>query len=253
MDRSALVSSLSAMVPEGLAVDLVDSFLQIRQHLATRTTGHAAPGKFVESVVQALQCISSGRYESAPKVDDYLRSVESTASNLDEGLRICVSRIARAMYTLRNKRNIAHKGLVDVNVYDLQFLHGAAQWILAELLRTAAGVSMQDAGRLIEQVQSPIHAIVEDFDSRRLVLRDLNVRKEILVLLHSYYPDAVPVATIVSSLNRRSAKTVRNVLPELWRGKSIEGDTELGYKLTQRGFDESQAIVARCLEQGDAA
>ena len=48
------------------------------------------------------------------------------------------------MYTLRNKRNIAHKNDVDTNTHDLAFAHQGAAWITAELLRHATGVSMQE-------------------------------------------------------------------------------------------------------------
>src|SRR5262245_33439476 len=57
----------------------------------------------------------------------------------------------RALYTLRNKRTIAHIGVVDPNSYDLCFLLHGSQWVIAELLRVAAKISMAEAGRLIEQ------------------------------------------------------------------------------------------------------
>ena len=142
MVRDILVQALSSGIDEVLARDLVDNFLAMRQDVATNTLGRAAPGKFVETVVQVLQNLETGRYQAKPRVDDYLRKIESTTSSVDDGLRICASRIARAMYTLRNKRNIAHKGDVDPNKYDLGFLYSAAQWIMAELIRNVSGLPM---------------------------------------------------------------------------------------------------------------
>ena len=57
-----------------LAEDLVESYLTIRHDAATKTYGRAAPGKFVETVVQVLQYMATGSYDASPKVDDYLKS-----------------------------------------------------------------------------------------------------------------------------------------------------------------------------------
>ena len=140
------------------------------------------------------------------------------------------------MYSLRNKRNIAHKNDVDTNAHDLVFTHQGAAWITSELLRHATGVSMQEAGRLIELVQAPIGTLVEEIDGTRLVHADVPVGSEILILLHSYYPDAVSVETVISSLSRRNVGTVRKRLRDLHSQKLAHGDTKSGYSLTHVGY-----------------
>src|SRR5438046_900285 len=110
MDRKALVKALTETCPKNLSEELVDNFIQLRQDVATKTLGRSAPGKFAETFVQILQHLEKGKYETKPDVDDFLKNFESRSSTLDDGLRLCGGRIARAIYTLRNKRNIAHKG-----------------------------------------------------------------------------------------------------------------------------------------------
>lgn len=65
------------------------------------------------------------------------------------------------MYTLRNKRNIAHKNEVDPNTVDLAFAHQATAWILAELIRTASNIAMEEAGALISLVQAPVGSLYQ--------------------------------------------------------------------------------------------
>jgi hypothetical protein len=121
-------------------------------------------------------------WSAKPNVDDYLNNkVEQTT--LPDGLRICGARIGRSIYTLRNKRNIAHKGVVDPNTFDLAYIHQGAAWIMAELIRSATGISLQEAGALIELVHAPVGTLVEDIDSTRLVHADVSVRVELLILL----------------------------------------------------------------------
>ena len=234
MDETRLAAALAGLVGPVLAADLSADFVKIRRDCATRTLERTAPGKSVETFVQCLQYIHAGTYEAKPSVDVYLdNTVENTP--LPDGLRICAARVARSMYTLRNKRTIAHKNDVDANTHDLVFTHQGAAWISAELLRHATGVSMQEPGALIELVQAPVGTLVEEIDGTRLVHADVPVRTEILILLHSYYPDTVPVESVIKGLSRRNSGTVRQRLRDLYVQKLAHGDTKSGYRLTHAG------------------
>lgn len=246
MDEARLASALTGLLGQTLAADLVRDLVKIRHDCATRTLERASPGKFVETFVQCLQYIETGTYDEKPSVDDYLgRKVENTS--LPEGLRICGSRVARSIYTFRNKRNIAHKNDIDTNTHDLAFAHQGAAWIAAELLRHATGVSMQEAGALVELVQAPVGTLIEEIGGARLVHANVSVRSEILILLHSHYPDVVQVGSILQSLSRRSASSVRNRLRELHLEKLAHGAPKSGYRLTQAGYAVTAAEIRSLL------
>lgn len=171
----------------------------------------ASPGKFVETVVQCLQQVAEGKHDPKPKVDAYLQQVEGDA-RLPEGLRLCAARIARAIYTLRNKRNVAHKAdVVDPNLMDLAFAYNASSWIMSELVRSVGALDMDEAGKLIALVQAPMGPVVEDIDGTRIVLADIPIKAELLVLLHGRYPDRTMKAELERSLIRRNAGSVNNV------------------------------------------
>jgi hypothetical protein len=156
---------------------LAANFLKIRSDYATKTLERAAPGKFVEIFVQCLQQIVTGSYDEKPDVDVYLSKRVESETLLPEGLPICAARVARSIYTLRNKRNIAHKNAVDPNTVDLAFIHQAAAWVMAELVRNASGVTMQEAGAFIELVQAPVGTLVEEIEGIRLVHADVGARR----------------------------------------------------------------------------
>lgn len=243
MDQKRLIAALSTMLPPSLTVELVEDFMIVRQDFSTKTLGRSSPGKFVETVVQCFQHMARGSHDAKPDVEDYLFRRVENESKLPDDLRICAARIARAIYTLRNRRNIAHKGMVDPNSYDLAFLHHAASWILAELLRQASGVTMEEAGSLIAQIHVPIDEIVEDIDGVRLVHADVSIEGEIALLLRSHYPDYVPLAAIKTSLVSRNVGTLGNKLRELVGEKVIFGNPKDGYRLTQAGFRQAVAIT----------
>lgn len=236
MDEKRLAGALAGLLTAKLAGELASDFVKIRGDLASGTLERATPGKFVETFVQCHQQMATGTHEASPSIETYLTKHAENQMALDEGLRVIAPRVARTMYTLRSKRNIAHKNPVDPNTFDLALLHQGAAWIMAELLRNATSVPMQEAGALIELVQTPVGTLVEEIDGTHLVLADVSVRAEILLLLHHRHPDHVPAADLLKSMRYRSAAGVRKRLSELRQAKLIHGENASGYRLTQAGY-----------------
>ena len=245
MDEARLAQALTGLLGGKLANEVAPDFVKIRRDFATKTLERASPGKFVETFVQCLQQISTGKHDTRPNVDSYLNTRAENEAALPDSLRFCGGRIARAMYTLRNKRNIAHKGEVDPNTIDLAFVHQSAAWIMAEMIRCASGITMEEAGALIELVQAPVGTLVEEIDGIRLVHADVSARVEILILLHSHYPDRVAASDIRQTLNGRTSASVRSRLSKLRNDKLIFGDAKTGYKLTTPGYVAAVAEIER--------
>jgi hypothetical protein len=248
MDRARLVAALGAKLDSDLAAALVDNYLKLRQDAATRTLERAVAGKFVETFVQCLQWLSGGAFEKKPDVDVYLSKKVEGEMTLPEGLRICGARAARAIYAMRNKRNIAHIAEVDPNTIDLAYTAHASAWIMSEMVRVATGVPMAEAGHVIEVLQLPLDDLIEDIGDVRLIHGKFNIEEELLVLLRSYYPDDVPVANILRSLERWSEGSVRNKLRDLVENKLAFGNTKSGFRLTKVGYQKALAIITRSVE-----
>ena len=122
MDEAQLVEGLKPLLSDDLAQHLASNFINIRRDLATRTLERSSPGKFVETFVQCLQHIATGKYDVKPDVDGFLSQKVENLTQLPEGLRICGARMGRSVYALRNKRSIAHKNEIDPNTIDLAFV-----------------------------------------------------------------------------------------------------------------------------------
>ena len=243
LPRDRLVTLLATKLPKTIAASLVDEFMQLRVDVATGTLGRSSAGKFVETAVRAFQHLDTGTAERKPDIDGYLRKLDSSGSKLDDGLKVCASRVARSVYTLRNKRSIAHSGEVDPNSYDLGYLLHAVQWVLAELVRVIAASSMKEAGSLVAAINAPVGGLVDDLGGRRVVLANLRAPDEVLVLLHHEHPETVSVEEIKAAMKRRADSTVRNSIRKLWQDKLIEGDGSTGYQLTSKGYGEASRVI----------
>ena len=95
---------------------------------------------------------------------------------------------------------------------------------------------------MIEYIQTPISSVVEDLGSRRLVYGDFNADDELLVLLHSYYPEDVPRRVIRESLDRRADSTISKSLQRLWEKKLLH-KREGAYRLTQEGHRRATGLL----------
>lgn len=244
MDEKRLSSAIKSLVGQTLAHEIAADFLKLRCDVATGTLERASAGKFVESFVQCLQTMSSGKRFGAPSVDDYLRNRVENDTTLPDGLRLCGSRVARSIYTMRNKRNIAHKGEIDPNRIDLEFTYHGAAWIMAELVRCATGITMEEAGALIELVRAPAGTLVEEIDGVRMVHARVSLRLEMLLLLHSQHPTPATLAQLVGWTGK-SAAGIRSRLSELRKQRLIVGDGKKGFKLTSPGYITASAEIQR--------
>jgi hypothetical protein len=242
MLTNQIISELSKSFDPKLAKDLVDEFLELRKDLQTSTLSRASAGKFVETVVQILEFLETGVYSVSPNVDAYLKGLESRTSTLNDDLRISLSRIARATYTLRNKRNILHKGLIDPNIYDLRFIFSSGQWILTEFIRQYVTSDIHKAGEIVEFIQLPVGSIIEHIDGRKIIHADLSVKEEILVTLYSYYPEKLTIVELCQSLDRRVKNSVYKGVKSLWDEKLVHEKSK-GFMLSQPGFAKAQEIL----------
>lgn len=238
MTAETLQAALALRLPSRLAAELAEDYLHMRQDVLTQTLGRGAPGRFVESTVQALQFLEKGKYAEKPNVEEFLRTLETRETPLDDSLKLCLSRLARAMYAIRSKRDIVHKNGGVAAHDDLALLEAVAKWVIIELLRQPP--TRDDANdvtiRASQFVRAPVGAFVEDVGGRRLINGAANADDEVLLFIHSFHPQPVTAARVAKELNRRGKSTVYGSLKKLWDARLLDGDSSSGYILTSSGL-----------------
>ncbi len=241
-------------VPDELAYDLVKYFLQITNELREGDLEKSSAGKFVETVVQILQALD-------PKKVSYDRSVKNvdvelnktytsrTVKNIPSESLIPITRVARAIYCLRNKRSIVHKNEIDPNIYDLEFIYHASQWIMTEFVRLATDLPLEEAKLIIEDIQQPVYPFIQNIMGRPLVLDgSLTVEEEILLVLYIERSRSPTSRRYIGkALDRRSPSAVTKALQKLWKKRMVEGNGKEGYILTKLGLDEARKVIKKIM------
>lgn len=102
---------------------------------------------------------------------------------------------------------------------------------------------MDEAGRLVEQIQTPVGGLVEVLHGKHLVHAKVPIPEEILLLLLSHHPAPLAKSEIEGSLDRRAAGSVSNALGRLWKTKLIQ---RVGgrYVLTEPGLRKALEVAA---------
>ena len=250
MDKIELAQAIQRLVGSELADQLVSNFVKLRQDVHTGLLERTSAGKFVESFVDCLVQISGECVPKPIRIDHYLSNVVVHKEAMPEGLRICGSRIARAIYTLRNKRSIAHENDIDPNKVDPELTYHAAAWIVAELIRAASDkTTMEEAQRLIDIVMAPVYPLVEEFDGELMVLADVTAGVQVLILLHRQHPEPASLQQLYA-WTKRLPNTIRPVLHRMGKDRLVIGNSEKGYRLTSRGHRVAIDKIVEIQEAG---
>ena len=250
MDKIKLAQAIERLVGRELAEQLMSDFAKLRQDVHAGTLEQTSAGKFVESFVDCLVQISGEHVSNSTGVDRYLNDVVVHKEAVPEGLRVCGSRVARAIYTLRNRRNIVHKNDIDPNKVDLEFTYHAAAWIVAELIRAASDkTTMEEAQRLIDIVMAPVYPLVDEFDDELTVQANVTARVQVLILLHRKYPEPAYLQQLYT-WTKCLPSTVRSTLHKMGNDSLVIGNSRKGYRLTSRGYTVAVGKIVEIQETG---
>ncbi len=238
MKKSEIIKELGNEIDPKLAKDLINEFIEVKKDFQTSTLSRTSIGKLIETVVQILEFLESGSYSAKPSVDHYLKNLESKSTTLDDDYRLVIPRIARSCYTLRNKRNIAHKGEINPNLFDLKFLFNSCQWLVTEFVRKLLHKDTTVAEKIVAEIQVPVDLIVEKIDAQTIIYGDYKLEEELVILLSTFYPEKVNNKSITTALDQRSKSGISNAIKKLIEKKEVHKNDK-GIILTQKGLKRS--------------
>jgi hypothetical protein len=174
--------------------------------------------------------------------DIYKRLISTKkASPEDEILLLAVPQVAKSIYTIRNKKRVAHLKLIDPDYIDASYCSVAADWILSQLLTVAVGqVDEKAVTKLIRSLVEREVPLIEEFEDGTVkVLTSLSLADAILLVLYKRYPERITSHELVNTL-RLEEKEKENISKVLYaldkRRGLIHRNKEGGATLTKKGI-----------------
>ncbi|OZC46120.1 hypothetical protein CH286_16635 [Rhodococcus sp. WWJCD1] len=180
----------STGIPNQLIDALFDAYTEAKRrfYLGDHRPNEVEGGRFVEAAIRILELKVFGAStpigKQLPAVDGLIRKLESTGGH-DPALTIHIPRQLLPLYTIRNKRDVAHLGPdISPNLQDATAVVNGMDWIMAEFVRLYHQVSNTDAQRIINDLVTREVPAIQVFGSYPKLLKQITLPEHLLVLLY---------------------------------------------------------------------
>ncbi|MEM2609739.1 MAG: hypothetical protein QXM13_04480 [Candidatus Bathyarchaeia archaeon] len=196
-------------------------------------------GKFCEAILALIESKVSGRSNlDKIRMEQACKRLESypKSNAKDEILLTALPRVARSVYTLRNKENVAHVKTVDPKFIDAVYCVTACDWMLSRIALLLLNADEKEVYDLINSILKKKIPLIEEFEDGTIVIlkKDLSRSDEILLTLYHYYPQRLSNSELENIL-KLPPKSVYTYLQRLENERLIHR-TENGNKLTLLGI-----------------
>jgi hypothetical protein len=157
-----------------------------------------------------------------------------------DSVRLHIPRTLRVIYDIRNNRDAAHLGDgIDPNLQDSTMVAAALDWVLAEFVRIAGGITPDEAYKLVKEITIRRVPAVEDINGVLKTLRpSLGPGDRILLLLYHCADNGATNTELTSWLKPSQRPNVTRTLNDLEHEKDLIVLSNGRYKITRRGIQE---------------
>jgi hypothetical protein len=181
----------NAGIPDDLIDALVDAYAEAKRrfYLGDHRPNEVEGGRFAEAAFRILELKVLGANtpigKQIPTVDKLVKTLESTGGN-DPALTIHIPRQLHSIYTIRNKRDVAHLGPdISPNLQDSTIVVSVMDWVMAEFVRLYHQVNNTEAQQIIDGLVSREVPVIQMFGDYPKLLKDkVTLPQHLLILLY---------------------------------------------------------------------
>lgn len=203
-----------------------------------KVISHSA--KFSEAILALIENKLSGQVVNLDKIyfgklcEKIKKYPKSNAE--EEILTLAIPEVAESVYTLRNKKDVAHIKTINPNSIDSVYCTTACDWMLSELVLVFLKVAEKEAYELINSILKKKVPTIEEFEDGTIVIlqKGLSWADEILIALYHFYPQRIQNSDLKKML-KLPQMNIYTYLLRLEKQRLIH-KTDKGSTLTQLGI-----------------
>lgn len=218
-------ATLSASLPRELVEALLSAYMEIERNYVHRKwkASELDAGHFVEAARRIIEHRILGAYtpigKALPKFSDKVMLQYEQALG-DEGYRVLIPRVLRAVYGVRNKRGVGHLGPISPNEMDATLILYSVKWVLSEILRLESGLTPAETQRSIERVmERHMPLLWKEGKIVRVATKAVSARHQVLLLLYDASPQTEDDLRV--RCEYRNPANFNKILKRLHRDKLI--------------------------------
>lgn len=192
MNEQQIRKELSKRIDNQLVEELFKEFKNLKKAFWNKDKVNVGlyGGRFSEICIACIVNLYTQKAIDLNKInfDSYINSIinlpKQTAE--DDILTLNLPLVLKSLYTLRNKKRIAHIKTFDPNYFDINYIHDAATWVLSQII---ISLVILDEKEIYEAINSLIEkklSIVQEFEDKSIMIFEKNVSfsDEILIALY---------------------------------------------------------------------
>ncbi|HEY2393444.1 MAG TPA: hypothetical protein VGK22_19890 [Candidatus Angelobacter sp.] len=175
------------------------------------------------------------------KTDGIIKNLSALPNgSAPDSVRLHIPRTLRVIYDIRNNRDAAHLGDgIDPNLQDSTMVAAALDWVLAEFIRIAGGVTPDVAFKLVKEITIRRVPAVEEISGFLKTLRpSLGPSDRILLLLYHCADNGASNTELSNWLKPAQRRNLVRTLNDLEHEKDLIVFSNGRYKITRRGIQE---------------
>ena len=209
-------------------------------------------GKFVELSMAIIKKIYDGNVDKNKiffdkLYQDFTNRKKTTPE--DDVFLLAIPNAAKAVYTIRNKENVAHAKEIDPYSIDCIVSSTISDWILSQFVRFHCRLDAKTTAEFIHAIMERNIPLIERFedDSMMVLVKGIGFRDELLVLLY-YKDERVAKDNLPLVIPYRKLLTI--TLVNLTKNRLIHKNDH-GIKITQLGKKEATRIISKYASMQD--
>jgi hypothetical protein len=243
--RAALLNRF----PQRLVDELLECFTEQKRNLllGKLRPNEVEGGRFAEAAFRILE--QAAGWPGTPigtqfDTDGLIRRLAATlAATANDSIRLHIPRTLRVIYDIRNKRDAAHLADgIDPNLQDSTLVSASLDWILAEFVRIAGGITPDEAFSLVKAITIRRIPAVEDIDGFLKTLRpSLGPGDRVLLLLYHRADNGATDKELAKWIKPAQRANLPRTLRQLEHDKDLVVSVGGRYKITRRGIQDIEA------------
>lgn len=241
--RAKIENVLKSSLPSPVVKNILDSYFDLKSnfYLNNHRSAQLEGGRFVESVVRALEHLAKGTHtpfsKSLDRFDKIINEFQSLPTTVNDSIRLHIPRALWVIYNFRNKRNVGHiTDQIDTNLCDATLVTSICDWVLAELIRLNYNCSPAEAQNIVNDLVKRKVPLIEDFDDFPKILNPkLSVPKKILVILYEKGGGGATKENLNTWI-KTSKNNLNVALNDLENNRALIHKDGASYLITKRGI-----------------
>lgn len=211
--------------------------------LGDKTKGLLHAARFSEICIACLKQLS----DPSKKIDinkiqfeqfyTYLKNLPKTSAK-EEMLYLVIPEVLKAIYTIRNKKRIAHIKMTNADSIDFEFVITACNWVICQLIIIFIKTTFEEAITLTNSVIERKMQFIEEFEDGAMMIlkKGLKFKEELLLVLY-YFPRRITRQELNGILKPINSSYISTYLNGLYKERLIHLNKE-GAIINKNGIKE---------------